>query len=140
MSRWTVLSQITSRSKYPKQSQQVQEDYKKFQIETILKIPSHIRLENVDVWFQDEARFGQQNTTIRLCAERGTRPRVIKQQQFEYVYLFGSVFSAREVGEEITVPCVNKGIMTNHLEQISKATEDCRHDFGWAWLASRRYR
>ena len=28
---------------------------KKFQIETILKIPGHIGLESVDVWFQDEA-------------------------------------------------------------------------------------
>ncbi|EGQ7758701.1 hypothetical protein QRC94_002342 [Vibrio vulnificus] len=48
-------------------------------------------LDNVDVWFQDEARFGQQNTTTRLWVERGSRPRVVKQQQFEYAYLFGSV-------------------------------------------------
>ncbi|MGR2969612.1 hypothetical protein ABMX94_17200, partial [Vibrio vulnificus] len=34
-------------------------------------------LDNVDVWFQDEARFGQQNTTTRLWAERGSRPRVV---------------------------------------------------------------
>ncbi len=44
-------------------------------------------LESVDVCFQDEARFGQQNTTTRLWAERGTRPRAVKQQQFEYAYL-----------------------------------------------------
>ncbi|MCU8346804.1 winged helix-turn-helix domain-containing protein [Vibrio vulnificus] len=54
---------ITSRSKHPRQSQQIQDDFKKFKIETILKIPGHMGLDNVDVWFQDEARFGQQNTT-----------------------------------------------------------------------------
>ena len=57
----------------------IQDDFKKFKIETILKIPSHIGLENVDVWFQNEGRFGQQNTTTRLWAERDTRPRAVKQ-------------------------------------------------------------
>ena len=91
------FSWITSRSKHPKQSQQAQDNFKKFKIETILKIPGHIGLDKVDVWFQDEARFGQQNTTTRLWAERGTRPRALKQQQFEYAYLFGSVCPARGV-------------------------------------------
>ncbi|WP_175422519.1 IS630 family transposase [Vibrio scophthalmi] len=121
------FSWITSRSKHPKQSQKIQDDFKKFQIETILKIPGHIGLDSVDVWFQDEARFGQQNTTTRLWAPRGIRPRVVKQQQFEYVYLFGSVCPARGIGEAIVVPWVNKDIMINHLVQISKATEKGRH-------------
>lgn len=52
---------------------------------------------------------------------------MVKQQQFEYVYLFGSVCPARGIGEAIVVPWVNKDIMVNHLEQISKATEKGRH-------------
>jgi len=39
---------------------------KKFQNEMIKKIPLRISVEQVDVWFQAEARFGQQNTTTRL--------------------------------------------------------------------------
>ena len=39
----------------------------------------------MDFWFQDEARFGQQNTTTRLWSIKGSRPRAVKQQQFEYV-------------------------------------------------------
>ncbi|MFA0115305.1 transposase [Vibrio sp. 10N.261.46.E11] len=65
--------------------------------------------------------------TTRLWATRGTRPRVVKQQQFEYVYVFGSMCPRRGIGEAIVVPWVNKDIMTNHLEQISKATEKGRH-------------
>ncbi len=42
--------------------------FEKIKIETILKIPEHIALECVDVWFQDKARFGQQNTTTRQHA------------------------------------------------------------------------
>jgi hypothetical protein len=37
----------------------------------ILTIPWNISLKNLDVWFEYEARFGQQNTTIRLWAEKG---------------------------------------------------------------------
>ncbi|WP_373921406.1 IS630 family transposase [Photobacterium damselae] len=119
---------ITSRSKHPQQSQAIQEDFKKiFKFETILKIPGHIELKNVDIWFQDEARFGQQNTTTRLWAERGTRPRAVKQQQFEYAYLFGSICPQKGIGEAIVVPWVNKDIMIEHLKQISSVTEKGRH-------------
>lgn len=90
-------------------------------------IPGHIALNKVDFWFQDEARFGQQNTTTRLWAERGTRPRAVKQQQFEYAYLFGSVCPSKGIGEALVVPWVNKEIMLEHLKQISIATEKGRH-------------
>nr|PMK17899.1 hypothetical protein BCU10_00430 [Vibrio splendidus] len=50
-----------------------------------------------------------------------------KQQQFEYTYLFSFVCSARGIGEAIVTPWVNKDIMRNHREQISKATEKDRH-------------
>jgi hypothetical protein len=52
---------------------------KKMRIEMIKLIPGHLPLDRVDIWFQDEARFGQQNTTTRLWAKTGSRPRVIKQ-------------------------------------------------------------
>lgn len=38
-------------------------------------------LKPLIVWFQDKARFGQQNTTTHLWAKRGIRPRVVKQVQ-----------------------------------------------------------
>jgi hypothetical protein len=44
----------------------VQEAFKKSKMEMIRTIPWNVSLKNVDVWFQDEARFGQQNTTTRL--------------------------------------------------------------------------
>ena len=100
---------------------------KKFQIKTILKIPGHIALDRVDIWLQDEARFGQQNTTTHLWAKTGSRPRAVKQQQFEYAYLFSSVCITNGTSEAMFVPFVNKSIMKTHLEQISKATASGRH-------------
>ncbi|GIU12126.1 hypothetical protein TUM4641_30910 [Shewanella morhuae] len=48
---------------------------------TIRDTPGHVALDRIDVWFQDEARFGQQNTTTRIWAKKGTRPRAVRQQQ-----------------------------------------------------------
>ena len=84
-------------------------------------------LDHVDLWIQDEARFGQQNTTTRLWAEIGSRPLAVKQQQFEYAYLFGSVCVTNGGSEAMVVPYVNKDIMRSHLEQISNRTPNDRH-------------
>ncbi|MBU2924259.1 hypothetical protein KO509_05855 [Colwellia sp. C2M11] len=76
-------------------------------METILHIPWKTQLDKVDVWFQDEARFGQQNTTTRVWATKGTRPRVVRQQQFEYAYLFGAICPATGATEAIISPPSN---------------------------------
>jgi hypothetical protein len=41
-------------------------------------------------WFQDETRIGQQGSITRIWAEKGTKPRAVRQQQFEYGYIFGA--------------------------------------------------
>ncbi|MCE9827292.1 IS630 family transposase [Shewanella algae] len=121
------FSWITSRSKHPKQSDEAQAAFKNFLMETILHIPGHLSLERVDVWFQDEARFGQQNQMTRLWAKRGSRPRVVKQQQFDYGYLFGAVCPSSGKTEALITPLANKDAMMLHLELISLATESDRH-------------
>jgi transposase len=100
---------------------------KKFPIETILKIPGHVPLKDVQIWFQDEARFGQRNTTTRIWAEKGTRPRVVQQQQFEYAYLFGAVCVTTGEAEAIVVPLSNMEAMKEQLRLISQATEVGKH-------------
>lgn len=96
-------------------------------METILHIPWYVSLDKVDVWFQDEARFGQQNGITRLWAKTGSRPRAVRQQQFEYAYIFGAVCPATGATEALIAPCVNKEVMRAHLEQISQATPTGRH-------------
>lgn len=100
---------------------------KKFQIETILKIPGHVALKDVEIWFQDEARFGQRNTTTRIWAEKGTRPRVVQQQQFEYVYLFGAVCVNNGKTEAVIAPFSNMEYMHEHLKLISQSTQPGKH-------------
>lgn len=79
------------------------------------------------VWFQDEARFGQRNTTTRIWAEKGTRPRAVQQQQFEYAYLFGAVCVTTGQTEAIVAPLSNMQVMIKHLQLISDATPKGKH-------------
>ena len=86
----------------------------------IRTIPWNVRLKNVDVWFQDEARFGKQNTTTRLWAEKGTRPRAVKQQQFEYAYLFGAVCPSTGATEALIAPFMNMDVMKSTYHSYQK--------------------
>ncbi|GIU14975.1 hypothetical protein TUM4641_35300 [Shewanella morhuae] len=67
--------------------------------------PGHVALARIDVWFQDEARLGQQNTTPRIWAKKGTRPRAVRQHQFESAYLYGTVCPATGATEAIIATC-----------------------------------
>jgi hypothetical protein len=87
-------------------------------IDTILAIPGHITRDKVDVWFQDEVRIGQQSTTTRLWATKGSRSRAVKQQPFDYAYMFGAVCPTTRETEALIAPHVNKDLITRHLEQI----------------------
>jgi len=44
----------------------------------------------VQVWFQDEARFGQQGTLTRQWTIKGMRPCGWRQTQYDYLYVFGA--------------------------------------------------
>lgn len=90
-------------------------------------IPKEISLEQVDVWFQDEARVGQQGTVTRLWAIKGTRPRVVRQQQFNYTYIFGAVCPARDEAVGLIMPYANSKTMQIHLEHISMKIPIGRH-------------
>jgi hypothetical protein len=74
----------------------------------------------IEVWFQDEARVGQQGTLTRVWAKCGTRPRALRDRRFNWAYLFGAVCPARGVGSAVVLPTVNIAGMNEHLAVISK--------------------
>lgn len=90
-------------------------------------LPAGVGIESVDIWFQDEARVGQRGTVTRTWARKGTRPRLVRQQQFEYVYIFGAVCPARDEAVGLVMPAVNTGAMLLHLEHISMKILEGRH-------------
>lgn len=90
-------------------------------------MPAGLKTESVDIWFQDEARVGQRGSVSRTWAKKGTRPRLVRQQQFEYTYIFGAVCPARDEAVGLVMPAVNTEAMLVHLEHISMNVPEGRH-------------
>ncbi len=72
------------------------------------------------MWFQDEARFGQQGTLTKVWAPKGSRPTAIKQTEYEWVYLFAAVNPVTGDSSAMLAPTVNTGYMNAHLRFISE--------------------
>ncbi len=76
--------------------------------------------KTVEVWFQDEARFGQQGTLTKVWAQRGSRPTAIKQTQYEWVCLFAAVNPVTGASSAMIAPTVNTDYMNQHLRFIAR--------------------
>ena len=81
----------------------------------------------VEVWFQDEARVGQQGTPTHVWAETGTRPRAPKDLRYEWAYIFGAVCAGRGAGAALVMPRCDAEAMTLHLDEISQAVAKGAH-------------
>jgi len=74
----------------------------------------------VEVWFQDEARFGQQGTLTTVWADRGSRPTAVKQTEYDWLYLFAAVNPRTGESSALLAPSVNTDFMNEHLRFISR--------------------
>jgi transposase len=83
----------------------------------------------VQVWLQDELRAGQQGTLTNVWAERGSRPRAVKQTEYDWVYLFAATCPTTGASSALLAPTVNTDYMNRHLAFIGKeACEQAGHD------------
>ncbi len=81
-------------------------------------LPPAARGKPIEVWFQDEARVGQQGTTTRVWARRGSRRRAPRDRRYISAWLFGAACPARGVGAAVVLPEVNAEAMSLHLAAI----------------------
>ncbi len=63
----------------------------------------------------------------RTWAVKGARPRITRQQQFEYAYIFGAVCPAQDLAIGLVLPAVNTHAMLEHLKEISAHVPTGRH-------------
>lgn len=82
-------------------------------------VPDHARGKPIELWWQDEARVGQQGSLTYVWAEKGSRPRLPRDQRYKWTYIFGAVCPARGVGAALILPHVNIYAMNLHLKEIS---------------------
>jgi DDE superfamily endonuclease len=90
-------------------------------------LPERARGKPIEIWFQDEARVGQQGTLARIWARRGTRPRGLRDRRHAWAYLFGAVCPERAVGAALALPYVNAEAMSLHLAEIGRHVRPGAH-------------
>ena len=77
----------------------------------------------IQVWFQDEARFGQQGTLTRQWAPRGTRPTAWRQTQYEYLYVFGAARPQTGQTVGLLAPYLNTDTVTAFFRQFEQEVD-----------------
>jgi transposase len=77
--------------------------------------------QQIQVFFQDEARFGQQGTLTCVWAERGSHPRAVRQTQYDYLYVIAAACPATGQAEGILAPYLNTETINAFLREFSAA-------------------
>ena len=69
------------------------------------------------------------NAEFVICNQsiKGTRPRVVRQQQSESAYIFGAVCPQCDAAVGLVLPFANTQTMALHLEAVSQAVPPGRH-------------
>jgi transposase len=98
----------------------------------------------VRVFFMDEARFGQQGTTTRLWAPRGSPPTAVKQTRYEWLYLFAAVEPASGESVALQSPSANTRVMDVFLTMLARVLGPQDHAVlildGAGWHKSKKLR
>ncbi|WP_373283819.1 IS630 family transposase [Terasakiella brassicae] len=83
--------------------------------------------KDIEIWFQDEARIGQNNKQTRRWAKRGTRPEAIQDLRNRSAYIFGAICPKEGKAAGIVMPKCNTYAMEFHLQEISLGIAENAH-------------
>jgi hypothetical protein len=75
--------------------------------------------KRVEVWFEDEARFGQKGTLTTVWARRGSRPTAVRQAQYDYLRVIAAACPATGAAAGIVMPHLDTPTIDVFLEQFS---------------------
>jgi hypothetical protein len=81
----------------------------------------------VRVWFMDEARIGQQGTLTDVWARTGSRPTAVKQNRYEWVYMYAAVEPATGESPALLALYVNTVTMNAFLEILEAERKPDEH-------------
>jgi len=76
--------------------------------------------KRIGVYFQDEARFGQQGTLTRGWGRRGQRLTAIRQTRYDWLYVIGVACPRSGHAVGMLAPYINVEIINIFLEQFAK--------------------
>jgi hypothetical protein len=83
--------------------------------------------KEIQIWFQDESRFGQKGIVAKLWTVQGDRPQIIRQNGFKSAYLVGAVNP--KTGEKFSLifDGIDSRIMNVFFDGISRKVKPNVH-------------
>jgi transposase len=111
---------LMPRPQHPDSHPEAQEFFKEIVVEQIAAIAEQHAGQEIQVWHQDEARFGQQGTLTRVWARRGTRPRRKRQTGRESLYVLTATCSASGAAFGQIMPELDTAVVNGFLEEFAR--------------------
>jgi transposase len=111
---------LMPRPQHPDSVPEAQEFFKEIVVDHIEAIAGPHPEEEIQVWHQDEARFGQQGTLTPVWARRGSRPRRMRQNGRESLYVLTAVCAATGAAFGLIMPELNTAVVNLFLEEFSR--------------------
>jgi transposase len=111
---------LMPRPQHPDSSPEAQEFFKEIVGEHIAAIAEQHPEDVIQVWHQDEARFGQQGTLTRVWARRGSRPRRRRQNGRESLYVLTATCAASGAAFGRIMPELNTAVVNRFLQEFSR--------------------
>jgi transposase len=111
---------LMPRPQHPETHPEAQEFFKEVVVEQIAAIAGQHPGNEVQVWHQDEARFGQQGTLTRVWARRGSRPRRLRQNGRESLYVLTAACAASGAAFGLIMPELNTAVVNLFLEGFAR--------------------
>ena len=76
--------------------------------------------KRIQVFFEDESRFGQQGVMTNVWARKGTRPQMVRQCEYKNAYIIGAVCPETGQAEGLICSHLNTQMMNIFLSQLSE--------------------
>jgi transposase len=113
-------SDLMPRPQHPETHPEAQQFFKEIVVEQIAAIAAQHPDREVQVWHHDEARFGQKGTLTRVWARRGSRPRRVRQDGRESLYVLTAVCAASGAAVGLVMPELKTAVVNLFLEEFSR--------------------
>jgi transposase len=125
MAKWLRrlrLTKMTARPFHPKKNEAAQTAFtENFKTIVQAELPDEVTQDGrpIEIWFQDEARVGQQGTLSRIWAPIGSRPAMVRDNRRANAYIYGAICPCRRVSAALVMATANTEAMNEHLKAIS---------------------
>jgi len=120
-------SYLRPRPRHHKADPQVQKEFQEQLPQRLAQIVEAHPDRRVRVYFQDEARFGQQGTTTNVWASKGSRPTAVRQTEYDYLWVLGAVCPQTGRAEGLLSPRLNTDVVNAFLREFARSLPDDEH-------------